>query len=67
MTHELLGQLAARKEKFTQNPISVEQMGELIDMVQNGNITGPYALLHLDMLKLTLSPKELRVNRFCAI
>ncbi|KIM76374.1 hypothetical protein PILCRDRAFT_77807 [Piloderma croceum F 1598] len=40
MTHELLGQLGARKETFTQNPVSVEQMGELIDMVQDGSITG---------------------------
>jgi aspartyl-tRNA(Asn)/glutamyl-tRNA(Gln) amidotransferase subunit B len=37
-----LGQLAARKETFTQNPVSIEQMGELIDMVQNGHITGAY-------------------------
>ena len=45
MTHELLGQLALRKETFTQNPISVEQMGELIDMVQNGSITGKHFFL----------------------
>ncbi|KAG5725686.1 Aspartyl/glutamyl-tRNA(Asn/Gln) amidotransferase subunit B [Termitomyces sp. T112] len=40
MTHELLGQLAARKESFKDNHISVEQMGELIDMVQEKTITG---------------------------
>jgi len=40
MTHELLGQLAARKETFQENPVSVEQMGDLIDMVQSGKITG---------------------------
>lgn len=40
MTHELLGQLAIRKETFKENPISILQLGELIDMVQNGNITG---------------------------
>ncbi|KAF7967986.1 hypothetical protein HWV62_32393 [Athelia sp. TMB] len=40
MTHELLGQLTARKETFSQNPVSIEQMGELIDIVQNGSITG---------------------------
>ncbi|THH14303.1 hypothetical protein EW146_g6012 [Bondarzewia mesenterica] len=40
MTHELLGQLATRRETFKENPISVEQMGNLIDMVQSGAITG---------------------------
>jgi aspartyl-tRNA(Asn)/glutamyl-tRNA(Gln) amidotransferase subunit B len=40
MTHELLGQLAARKQTFNRNAVSVKQMGELIDMVQNGSITG---------------------------
>jgi aspartyl-tRNA(Asn)/glutamyl-tRNA(Gln) amidotransferase subunit B len=39
-----LGQLATRKETFTQNPVSIEQMGELIDMVQDGHITGAYPL-----------------------
>lgn len=40
MIHELLGQLAARKETFSDNPLSVEQMGELVDMVQCDEITG---------------------------
>lgn len=40
MIHELLGQLAARKETFSDNPLSVEQMGELVDMVQCGKMTG---------------------------
>jgi aspartyl-tRNA(Asn)/glutamyl-tRNA(Gln) amidotransferase subunit B len=40
ITHELLGQLAARKETFKNNKLSVEQMGELIDLVQDGTITG---------------------------
>lgn len=40
MIHELLGQLAARKETFSDNPVSVEQMGELVDMVQCGKMTG---------------------------
>lgn len=43
MLHELLGQLAARKETFSDNPISVEQMGELVDMVQSGKMTGDVA------------------------
>ena len=42
MIHELLGQLAARKETFSDNPVSVEQMGELVDMVQCGKMTGGY-------------------------
>ncbi|KAG6844528.1 hypothetical protein H0H87_006184 [Tephrocybe sp. NHM501043] len=40
MTHELLGQLAARKESFKDNQLSVEQLGELIDLVQDKTITG---------------------------
>lgn len=44
MTHELLGQLAARKETFTENPVTAGQMGELIDMVQSRQLTGtPFA------------------------
>jgi aspartyl-tRNA(Asn)/glutamyl-tRNA(Gln) amidotransferase subunit B len=50
MTHELLGQLAARKETFAQNPVSVEQMGELIDLVQNRSITGNYLFTELSTL-----------------
>ncbi|KAF8272096.1 Glutamyl-tRNA amidotransferase B subunit [Lactarius quietus] len=38
--HELLGQLALRKKVFRANPVSLEQMGGLIDMVQNGLMTG---------------------------
>ncbi|KAH9965828.1 Glutamyl-tRNA-Gln amidotransferase B subunit [Russula dissimulans] len=38
--HELLGQLALRRKLFRDNPISVEQMGGLIDMVQSGMVTG---------------------------
>ncbi|KAI0650451.1 Glutamyl-tRNA-Gln amidotransferase B subunit [Trametes meyenii] len=40
ITHELLGQLAFRHETFTDNPISVEQMGDLIDLVQRDTVTG---------------------------
>lgn len=40
MTHELIGQLTARKETFSDNPVSVEQLGELIDLVQGSKITG---------------------------
>ncbi|KDQ64199.1 hypothetical protein JAAARDRAFT_27825 [Jaapia argillacea MUCL 33604] len=40
ITHELLGQLAARNQSFNENSISVEQMGDLIDLVQNGIVTG---------------------------
>ncbi|KAI0005114.1 Glutamyl-tRNA amidotransferase B subunit [Russula compacta] len=38
--HELLGQLALRKKLFRESPISVEQMGGLVDMVQGGIVTG---------------------------
>jgi len=36
----LFGQLAARNQTFTENPITVAQLGSLIDMVQSGVITG---------------------------
>jgi aspartyl-tRNA(Asn)/glutamyl-tRNA(Gln) amidotransferase subunit B len=42
MTHELLGQLAARRETFKDNRLTVGQMGELIDLVQDGVITGQF-------------------------
>ncbi|KZT71565.1 Glutamyl-tRNA amidotransferase B subunit [Daedalea quercina L-15889] len=40
ITHELNGQLAFREEPFSKNPITVEQMGGLIDLVQSGKLTG---------------------------
>ncbi|KAF7789338.1 hypothetical protein EIP86_000282 [Pleurotus ostreatoroseus] len=40
VTHELLGQLSHRHETFKDNPLSVEQMGDLIDLVQCRKITG---------------------------
>jgi aspartyl-tRNA(Asn)/glutamyl-tRNA(Gln) amidotransferase subunit B len=47
MTHELLGQLALRKEDFGDNVVSVDQLGELIDLVQNGVVTGAYSFIDL--------------------
>jgi aspartyl-tRNA(Asn)/glutamyl-tRNA(Gln) amidotransferase subunit B len=38
--HELLGQLSLRRKPFRENPISVEQMGGLIDMIRGGIVTG---------------------------
>ncbi|EIN10973.1 Glutamyl-tRNA amidotransferase B subunit [Punctularia strigosozonata HHB-11173 SS5] len=43
VTHELLGQLLARGWSFHQNPMSAEHMGEFVDMVQQGRITGTAA------------------------
>jgi hypothetical protein len=45
MIHELLGQLAARKDTFSDNLVSVGQMGELVDMVQCGRMTGVYGVV----------------------
>ncbi|KAF8138915.1 Glutamyl-tRNA-Gln amidotransferase B subunit [Boletus edulis] len=62
MIHELLGQLAARKETFSDNPVSVEQMGELVDMVQNGKMTGKSGkalLRHMVTSRSTASPSIL--------
>ena len=36
----LFGQLAARNQTFTENPITAAQLGSLIDMVQSGVVTG---------------------------
>lgn len=46
LTHELLGQLSARKEIFRENSLSTVQFGELIDLVQNKSITGMVWPLH---------------------
>ncbi|KAF9236240.1 GatB/GatE catalytic domain-containing protein [Melanogaster broomeanus] len=62
MTHELLGQLAARKETFSDNRVSAEQMGELVDMVQSGKVTGTSGktlLRHMITHRSTASPLRL--------
>lgn len=43
VTQELLAQLARRNDTFDQIPISAQQLGELIDLVQDGSITGTSA------------------------
>ncbi|KAJ7134432.1 Glutamyl-tRNA amidotransferase B subunit [Mycena epipterygia] len=40
MVHELLGRLYAAKLTFADNPLSTSQLGELIDLVHRGAITG---------------------------
>ncbi|KAI0080877.1 Glutamyl-tRNA amidotransferase B subunit [Panus rudis PR-1116 ss-1] len=40
INHELLGQLALRQQTFRDNPLTVDQLGEIIDLVQNKKITG---------------------------
>ncbi|KIM58768.1 hypothetical protein SCLCIDRAFT_127489 [Scleroderma citrinum Foug A] len=63
MTHELLGQLTMRKETFINNLVSVEQMGELIDMVQSRKLTvgtsGKMLLRHMVINKSSETPSEL--------
>ncbi|KAI5123397.1 hypothetical protein M0805_006105 [Coniferiporia weirii] len=39
ITHDLYGLLIARKETFRDNPVSVDQMRELIDLVESKKIT----------------------------
>lgn len=46
----LFGQLAARNQTFTNNPITVAQLGSLIDMVQSGSITGSSGKLLLRLM-----------------
>ncbi|OCH94280.1 Glutamyl-tRNA-Gln amidotransferase B subunit [Obba rivulosa] len=62
ITHELLGQLAFRKETFSDNPMTTEQMGELIDMVQEKKITGTSGkeiLRHILTTRTAKPPSEL--------
>jgi len=67
MTHELLGQLTMRKETFINNPVSVEQMGELIDMVQSDRLTGgPIEIVFLCIVNL-VDEQALPERRSCAI
>ncbi|EDR12709.1 uncharacterized protein LACBIDRAFT_231681 [Laccaria bicolor S238N-H82] len=62
MTHELLGQLSARKETFTDNSLTSDHLGELIDLVQNGTITGTsgkYLLRHMLAKPSSLRPAQI--------
>lgn len=62
MAHELLGQLSSRNTPFAENPVSVQQFGELIDLVQERTMTGTsakYLLRHLLSNPTSKSTKEL--------
>jgi aspartyl-tRNA(Asn)/glutamyl-tRNA(Gln) amidotransferase subunit B len=62
MAHELLGQLSSRNTPFAENPVSVQQFGELIDLVQERTMTGTsakYLLRHLLSHPTGKSSKEL--------
>lgn len=39
MTQDLLGQLSAQQRTFSDNPLSADVFGQLIDLVQGGTIT----------------------------
>ncbi|CAK5269813.1 unnamed protein product [Mycena citricolor] len=41
MVHELLGRLYSSKLTFAENPISAAHLGDLVDLIQTGAITGP--------------------------
>ncbi|KAF5322005.1 hypothetical protein D9619_000691 [Psilocybe cf. subviscida] len=65
LTHELLGQLSARKETFSDNSLSTTQFGELIDLVQNKSITGTsgkFLLKHLLAHPSSRSTKEVAAD-----
>ncbi|TFK55405.1 Glutamyl-tRNA amidotransferase B subunit [Heliocybe sulcata] len=62
ITQDLLGQLAARNLTFKENPISTQQLGDLVDIVQNGSITGTSAktlLRHMLDQRSAALPSEL--------
>ena len=39
MTQDLLGQLSAQQRTFSDNPLTADAFGQLIDLVQGGTIT----------------------------
>jgi len=50
MIHELIGKLSARGESFKDNKVTASQLGQLIDLVEDGVITrtsGKHLLRHL--------------------
>ncbi|KAH6914684.1 glutamyl-tRNA amidotransferase [Coprinopsis sp. MPI-PUGE-AT-0042] len=62
VAHELLGQLSTRNTTFAENPVSAQQFGELIDLVQERTMTGTsakYLLRHLLSNPTGKSTKEL--------
>ncbi|ORZ12690.1 Aspartyl/glutamyl-tRNA amidotransferase subunit B [Absidia repens] len=60
--HELFGQLASEDITFQHNPISVQQLGSLIDLVNDGVITGPTGkkvLKHMVQNQSNKMPKDI--------
>ncbi|KAI5893605.1 Glutamyl-tRNA amidotransferase B subunit [Schizophyllum commune H4-8] len=50
MTQDLLGQLSAQQRTFSDNPLTADAFGQLIDLVQGGTITwtsGKHLLRHM--------------------
>ncbi|KAG2182776.1 hypothetical protein INT44_005756 [Umbelopsis vinacea] len=39
-THELFGQLASKNIPFAANPVSTDQLGSVLDLIQSGSVTG---------------------------
>jgi Asp-tRNA(Asn)/Glu-tRNA(Gln) amidotransferase B subunit len=66
MTHELLGQLSARKETFADNSLTSDHLGELIDLVQNGTITGLHFLRYLLAIATTNGVPSIRLSYLLA-
>lgn len=40
ITHDLYGLLVAREKTFKESPVSVDQMRGLLDLLENGQVTG---------------------------
>ncbi|KAI8336671.1 Aspartyl/glutamyl-tRNA amidotransferase subunit B [Chlamydoabsidia padenii] len=58
--HELFGQLAGDHLTFEENPISVQQLGSLIDLIHDGTITGPTGK---NVLKVMVQSKSNQMPR----
>ncbi|CAO3611752.1 unnamed protein product [Cunninghamella echinulata] len=60
--HELFGQLASEKLAFQQNPLTSQQLGSLVDLIQDGFITGQTGKSVLRLMiqnKSTNMPKDI--------
>jgi len=63
ITQELLAQLARRGDTFDQIPVSAEQLGDLIDLVQEGSLTGTAAKTLLRHIFNHSTPQSTSVNQ----
>ncbi|KAG9015844.1 hypothetical protein FRB93_012409 [Tulasnella sp. JGI-2019a] len=62
ITQELVAQLGRRNENFDQLPVSTQQLGDLIDLVQAGSITGTSAKTVVRHMFNTQTPRSALIS-----